>query len=404
MFLHNLKYELMVTFRVKDLILWMMIFPLILGTFFKIAFGNIYEKDTLFNSIPTAVVENEKNEIFHSITDDIEKSDNPLLKVTYMSENDAMKALENDEVKGIIYVETDKKKETADTSFSLFGKMMDAVGVPSMDTKLSLKIKNNGIEQTILKKFTENYMAQESIIRDAIEKNPMDISSVTDVLTQEMTIQEDRPMTDGDTDPFTSYMYNLIAMVALFGSVTGLHIAAQNQANLSELGARRNCSPTPKSIALAAGLVGSCIAHAACVFLCITYETLVLGIDFGARLPFVYLGGMIGGMMGLSMGFFVGSISTWSQSTKVGITMGVSMICCFMSGLMMGDIKAIIELNCPIVNDLNPAAIISDSFYYLNVDADLSRFLIKLLSMAAYAMVFAIGGFIVTRRRRYASL
>ena len=108
--------------------------------------------------------------------------------------------------------------------------------------------------------------------------------------------------------------------------------------------------------------------------------------------------------MGLSMGFFVGSIATWSQSTKVGITMGVSMICCFMSGLMMGDIKAIIELNCPIVNDLNPAAIISDSFYYLNVDADLSRFLIKLLSMAAYAMVFAIGGFIVTRRRRYASL
>ena len=404
MFLHNLKYELMVSLRVKDLIIWMMIFPVVLGSLFKIAFGNIYTNDTLFNSIPTAVVENEKNDIFHSIVDDIEKSDAPLLKVTYMSEADAMKALENDEVKGIIYVDTDTKKEESDKSFSFFGKMIDAVGVPSMDTKLSLKIKTNGIEQTILKKFTENYMAQESIVRDAIEKNPMDISSVTDVLTQDMTTRTDRPMTEGNTDPFTSYMYNLIAMIAMFGSVTGLHIAAQNQANLSNLGARRNCSPTPKSITLAAGLVGSYIAHGACIIIGISYEALVLGVDFGSRLPLVYLGGIVGGLMGVSMGFCVGSISTWSQSTKVGIVMSVSMLCCFLSGLMMGDIKGIIELNVPLLNDLNPAAIVCDALYYLNVDADLSRFFIKLLTMAGLAFAFAAGGFVLTRRRKYASL
>ena len=404
MFLHNLKYELMVSIRAKDLIIWLMIFPVVLGTFFKIAFGSIYENDTLFNTIPTAVVENEKNEIFHSIVEDIEKSDEPLLKVTYMSEEEAMKALENDEVKGIIYVDTNEKKEESEESFSFFGKVMDVMGVPSMDTKLSLKIKNNGVEQTILKKFTENYMAQESIVRDAVENNPTHISDVTEVLTQDMTIKEDRPMTDGNTDPFTSYMYNLIAMIAMFGCITGLHIATANQANLSELGARRNCAPTPKFITIVAGLVGSFIVQGLCVAIGITYETLVLGTDFGSRLPLVYLGGFIGGIMGVSMGFFVGSISTWSQNTKVGVLMAITMLLCFLSGLMMGDMKGIIELNAPIVNDMNPAAVISDSLYYLSVDADLGRYFGKLLVMVGFAAVFTVAGFFMTRRRKYASL
>ena len=70
----------------------------------------------------------------------------------------------------------------------------------------------------------------------------------------------------------------------------------------------------------------------------------------------------------------------------------------------MGDIKGIIELNVPLLNDLNPAAIVCDALYYLNVDADLSRFFIKLLTMAGLAFAFAAGGFVLTRRRRYASL
>lgn len=404
MFFHNLKYELLTSIRARDLIIWLMIFPVVLGTLMKIAFGSIYENDVLFQSIPTAVVENEKNEIFHSIIDEIENSENPLLKVSYLSEEEAMKALEDDEVVGIIYVETPEQKEESDEDFSFFGKMMDAVGVPSMETKLSIKIKTDGIEQTILRKFTENYMAQESIIRDAIENNPMHLKEVTEVLTQDMTIQEDMPLTNGNTDPFTAYMYNIVAMVAMFGCITGLHIAVGNQANLSDLGARRNCSPTSKLTSLIAGLIGSYLVQGLCIVICVTYETLVLGVDYGSRLPFVYLGGFFGAMMGVSLGFMVGSFKNWSQSTKVGVLMGLTMILCFMSGLMMGDMKAIIELNVPIVNDLNPAAVIADSLYYLEVDADLGRFIFKIITMICFSVVFVIGGFLMTRRKKYASL
>ena len=404
MFLHNLKYELFVSIRARDLVIWLMIWPIILGSFYKIAFGSIYENDILFETIPTAIVENEKNEIFHSIIDQIEEQENPLLKASFLSEEDAMKALENDEVKAIIYVESSEQKENPGENFSFFGEMMDTAGVPSMDTKLTLKITSNGIEQTILKKFTENYMAQESIIRDAVMNNPLHLEEVTKVLTQDMTINEKMPLTEGNTDPFAAYMYNLIAMVSMFGCITGLHIAIGNQANLSDLGARRNCSPTNKLISITAGLIGSYLVQGLCAAISITYEVLVLGVDFGSRLPFVYLAGFVGGMMGVSLGFLVGSFSNWSQGVKVGVLMGVTMLLCFCSGLMFGDIKAIIELNIPLFNDLNPSAVIADSLYYLEVDPDLSRYFIKILVMIVFSVVFAIGGFLLTRRKKYASL
>ena len=44
MFLHNLKYELLSTLRHPAMIFWLMLFPIFLGTVFKIGFGSIYEK------------------------------------------------------------------------------------------------------------------------------------------------------------------------------------------------------------------------------------------------------------------------------------------------------------------------------------------------------------------------
>ena len=57
MFWHNLKYEVLSGLRVKDVLFWLILFPIVLATFFKIAFGSIYEKTTLFSTIPMAVVE-----------------------------------------------------------------------------------------------------------------------------------------------------------------------------------------------------------------------------------------------------------------------------------------------------------------------------------------------------------
>lgn len=48
MFLHLLKYELLTGLRNRQAMFWMLAFPIILGTFFNIAFSGLYESDELF--------------------------------------------------------------------------------------------------------------------------------------------------------------------------------------------------------------------------------------------------------------------------------------------------------------------------------------------------------------------
>jgi ABC-2 type transport system permease protein len=76
----------------------------------------------------------------------------------------------------------------------------------------------------------------------------------------------------------------------------------------------------------------------------------------------------------------------------------------FMSGLMFSGVKASLIMNAPIINDLNPAALVADSFYYLSVDPDLGRYWGKLAVAAIYTVVFIVLGFLLTRRRKYESL
>lgn len=377
MFFHSLKYEMKVSLRNKELIMWLMIFPIVLGTFFKIAFGNIYSSDTV-STIPVAVVENSENEAFNMVMAGIESSEEPLFKAEYTDADTAGKMLEEGDISGVIYVDDDGL----------------SMGVSDTD----------GVEQSIIESFIRQYTARETVIKSAAEKDPANIRAAAEAMELDESINRNIPLTEGDTDPYIQYFYNLIAMVGMFGSLTGLHIAIENQANLSPTGARNNVSSASKLTKMIASLAGSFITQAVCVIISVSYTAFVLGIDFGSRLPLVYLSGILGGCLGVSMGFFVGSIGTMSVGAKTGILMSVSMICCALSGLMIGDIKATISEYAPIVNRINPAALISDSFYCLNLYRDYGRYIEKNVTMAIIMVIFTAGGFLMTRRKKYASL
>ncbi|HOC33979.1 MAG TPA: ABC transporter permease [Ruminococcus flavefaciens] len=376
MFFHDLKYMLLSGFRVKSFLFWLMLFPILLGTLFKVAFGNVYENDVLFRSVPTAVVETESDPVFHQVIDSLEEADEPLLDVEYTDEENAMKLLKEGKISGIIYV----------------------------GDKLLLSVTEQKMEQVILKTFVEQYSVNEKVIKDTAEKDPSKIQAVVDKLSEDVSACRDIPMTHGDPDIYVQYFYNLIAMVAMYGSVTGLHVTVHNQANLSALGARKNCSPTPKSVSLLADLAGSYIMQSACMILCVTFTHFVLKIDFGDRLPLVYVAAILGGILGVSFGFFFGAVNRFSFEAKIGIVMAVSMFSCFLSGLMMGQMKGIIAEHMPWFNKINPATVVADSLFSLNMYSDYSRFISRITTMLIITAVCTAAGIIISRRKKYADL
>ena len=77
--LHLLKYSFLSKIRNFNIVFWPLIFPLVLGTFFYFAFGNINEAD--FQTVPVAVVKKASADTFFmTYLDEVEKSSPDLFK------------------------------------------------------------------------------------------------------------------------------------------------------------------------------------------------------------------------------------------------------------------------------------------------------------------------------------
>ena len=75
-----------------------------------------------------------------------------------------------------------------------------------------------------------------------------------------------------------------------------------------------------------------------------------------------------------------------------------------MLGLMISGMKDLVEKHAPIINRINPAALIADSFYCIAVYDDMGRLGMNLLLMGAESLIFLLGSWLMTRRGRYDSL
>ncbi len=378
MFFHIFKNELKATVREKSFFLWMFAFPLILATFFHVAFGDIYETDTIATDIKTAIVENTENPAFNEAIKSVSMGDDALFNAEYLDEKSALQLLEENEVESIIYV----------------------------DEKISMTVSSKGDsqKQAVLKEFLDSYRINEAIITDTMANNPQKINDVMTALTAEFKGNENVPLTDANMNVYETFFFNLIAMVTLFGSTTGLGAAISNQANLSNLAARRGISPVPKLISIVATLLAKFIAHSACAAIAITYIKYILGHDLGDNTFMIYLSGVIGTLTGVSLGFFIGSVGRVSENIKISISCAITMILSFFSGLMVGNMKMIVEEYFPILNRISPAALTCDLYYCLNMYDNYDMYIEKAATLIIIAVVFIFGGFLLTRRKKYASL
>lgn len=375
-FFHSVRYFVISGFKSKNLVFWLILFPIVLGTFFKAAFSGLYESDDMFIKDPIKTAVAGENMMFKAVTQAMEQSGNSLLDTVYTDDETALQMLKKGEVAGIIYI--------AD------------------DGRLSLSVMESEIEQQVLKGFTDSYNANAAVITDIV-KSGKDVTKAAEVLSQGGYTKE-ISMKHGNSDVYQQYFYNLIAMTALYGSFIGVQIGINNQANISALGARKNCSPMPKSLALLADFTGGCILQTICMVICVTFLAFVIKTDFCGRLPLAYLASVVGGLTGVSLGFLIGAVGRWKEDAKIGISLIVTMPLCFLSGLMVGNMKGIMMNIAPWFNKINPAAVISDSIYSLSVYDSLDVYFEKIAVMLMTSAVLCVLGIMLTRRRRYASL
>lgn len=382
MFWHNFKYNFLITIRDREQIFWSLIFVIILGTLFQSTFGSAYEKSELLTNLEVvAYIEDEYvEENFKNIIENIsldEENGEKLLKVTY-AENleEASKVLDEDTTVGMFYSE---------------------------NGELKLKVKDTGIAESVLSSIVSQYHQIITVMADVADKAPEVQAQVMIRLMSENDSNIEKTLSDGNMDPYAQYFYNLIAMSCLFASFSGLGLAVKNQANLSSLGARKNVAGSNGFVNIFPGLVAQWLILSVLTIISLVY-LIIVGVDFSNKIGPMLLVIFVATFLGISSGFFIGSIGKLSHSVKEAITVAYSLISCFLSGLMIHGMRMTVEKICPVINDINPAVMISDSFYALEIYDTYDRFIGNIIAMLILSVIFMAGGIILGRRKQYASL
>ncbi|HAX50903.1 ABC transporter permease [Muricomes intestini] len=375
--LHLMKYDVKVKLHNFNRMFWPLLFPLILATLFYFAFGKMDEAD--FETVPVAVVEETNSsgeKTFLDFLYTVEKDKSKLIKTEVMGEKQAVKALKSGKVSGIYYA----------------------------GEKLSLTVSGVGIKESILQSLLESYENGKNTIENIAVNHPEGIQSASEQMSDYRDMVKQVSLGGKTTDQTAQFFYALIAMACLYGCFSGYGTALYLQANLTALAARKCVTPTHKLKLILSEMLTSFFMHFVDIVILLIYLRYVLGMDFRGDIPRMLLVSFIGSMIGVSMGIFISSIGKTREGAKIGILLGISMVCSFLAGLMVSDMKDIVERYCPIINRINPAALIADAFYCINVYDDPARFWRSLAILTVMSVLLTLGSFFMVRRERYDSI
>lgn len=375
--LHCIKYELLNLLRNKIVVFWLCGFPIILGTLFFAAFGSLADNEQAYTQIPIAVVETGEAPIgFDSLINNLSAGNGALFNVRTRDEAAAEELMEKGELEGIVYA----------------------------GEEISLKVPSGaGIKSGIIKSVLDSFTSRYRIISSVAEKNPEKLPELMENIGAEESFINSSS-NEANTDPYVQYFYNLLAMAGLMGSMMGMYCAINHQANLSALGARVEASPISKIKDILSSMIATLLLHNVFTNIGAAYLVFVLKIEFGVPFWVIITVNFLSTLIGDCMGCFIGSVSSLKEGAKNGILLAASLGLCFLSGLMFGGMRLLIEETVPIINRINPAAVVVDCFYSLCVYGSYEKLWQNVLVLTAWCVLLLAGSFIATRKRRYKSL
>lgn len=380
MFLHLLIYRLKTFFRTKSVIFWTMLFPVLLSTLFKFAFGSTSDILENFKTIPVGVAviqESPENEQFLSLIKTVEFSEgNSMFSIKTRDLDSSKKMLEEEQIDGILILDSD----------------------------ISVMFTQSNINQSIIRQFVNRYIQTARIITDIASVSPQNMQNAIYFLNDTSKYLVDVSVGGERSDPMLQYFYTLIAMACLYGSFLGLDNSRSIQANLSALGARRHVTPTNRKLLIIADTLAAYLIHFLSIVLLYLYVRFILHIPIGTNIGPFLLVCLFGSVIGVSIGQFIGAAAKKSDNLKLALILGFSMMSSLLSGLMFAEIKYIIEKTIPIINRINPATLISDAFYSLSVYSDYGRFSTSLITLALMSALLILLSYFSINRGKYASI
>ena len=406
---HLIKYRFIQITRNRPMMFWALAFPIILGTLFYISFGSIGVSatgDSDWDPVPVAVInkidtkssettKTSEQDILSLATDadtfsNIEVMSSGTFFADFLNamngeildiqdvkdEKDAKKKLENDEIMGIYYV-----KETP-----------------------SLTITKNGVNQSILTSLLKTYNQNAHLFKEIAMTHPERLADAVSSMQTDRSSLTEKNVGGRTLDPTVLYFFALIAYACMNGAYLSIESVQDTQANLSALGARRSITPYRKQFLVFVDMLVLIFIHFINVMILTFYLNNILGIDLGNNFPAILATNFMGALIGICLGLMIGCLGKLTFAAKIGICTATTLLLGFLSGLMFGNMKDVVEQNAPILNRINPAAVLSDAYYCISVYNDTARYQRCMITLLIMSLLFLGIAFLGVRRERYDSI
>ena len=185
----------------------------------------------------------------------------------------------------------------------------------------------------------------------------------------------------------------------------GEEAAKRTQGNITEVGKRITVSPVPRfQLILTSFLSAWVVALVNIALIMLYFVRGIKVINIHGQVGIVSLVLILGCTAGVAFGVFIESLGKWRQGAKSALLIGSAMLCAFLSGLMIRSMKDLVETHVPLLNRINPAALIADAFYCVAIYHDEGRLWRDLCLLGVISCVFLLAGWQKTRRMRYDSV
>lgn len=420
MFLHNLKYNFKILTHNKPLLFWNFIFIIAMSIFFRLTFSNVYNTET-FSTLNIAVVKNDeyqKDQYFSHAISNLEKTN--LSGSTIDSEKDTTNP---QKLLQISYVNTTKEADALLENKQVIGT------IEIKNLQPILKFKSTGIRETILKKIIEELLDKRTLYNNLLSeiqpqitqqikqsiKNPnkVDFKQIESQINQSINskIKElnQNPLSFNSVSSkkldYTIIEYfTLIAMSCFSSAYFSIFLISSILANMSEHGKHISVSPVKKRTLVLSSMLSAFITHLILLCLIFSFNIFILKVDYGQNLPEIIFISILGSIAGISFGLLIGSLIKTSYEIKINLTTFFQLFCCFLSGMMGPSIKYLVDTNFPLINHLNPANMIVDGLYSLQIYDNLNRYNFNIISLILFSAFCLIISVIVIRKQKYAQL
>lgn len=364
MFSHIYQYVFKNHIRVKELMFWNMLFPIVLAVLIYLTVGNVEES----NKITKAVV-----------------------------------CVEDESVKNV-YKEINKEEElfeladSKDPEKDIKDEKIDALIQGNENLKLLL---GEDMVKSLMVFQSANVIQQNSkLMRMAVEKNGPE--KTQDLLTNGINFESKIKSSEdlSSKKMINAIYYTILGMVAL--GATSATISALDIIDLKSiygLSKRMSIVPYGKIVNILAVVLSSLAITLIQLFVVSAFMYFALKVNIIDSPVNFILASVVSSLMGVSLGAVISLALNVGMDQKIGIGVGVYMMSSFMAGMMQADVRLVIAEKLPLLDMINPSTIIYKlyaSIYYFESN---KMFFDNLLAGLSFIAVMGILCVILVRGR-----